>query len=137
LTGMQILFIIALGATVFVTLLRGALYERSAALALLMATVLTPLVLSHGYSSPEFGVVIVDMILFGILAMIALRSTSFWPIWAAGFQLCALAVHLAAAQMPHMMPAAYAETLAIWSYPVLAALGFGTWLEAGNRHGQS
>jgi hypothetical protein len=137
LTGTHLLFVIALAATLCVTLARGGRDERTAAVALLVATVLTPIAITHGYSSPEMGVVVVDMALFGILAMIALRSSSFWPMWAAGFQLCALAVHLAAAQMPQMMPAAYAETLVIWSYPVLAALGFGTWFEAGKRHGQS
>lgn len=133
----QILFLSALGVAVFVAFWHGGRDERAAAIALLAATAITPVALSHGYASPEFGVVIVDLAVFAILAMIALRSQAFWPMWAAGFQLCALSVHLAAAQMPHMMPAAYAETLAIWSYPVLAALGFGTWFEAGNRHGQS
>jgi hypothetical protein len=68
--------------------------------------------------------------LFAALATIALQSRAFWPMWAAGLQLGALAVHLAAAKMPAMVPAAYAETLAIWSYAVLGALALGTWWEA-------
>lgn len=134
-TVQHILFLTALGVAVFVAFRYGGRDERAAAIALLAATVLTPVALSHDYASPEVGVLLVDMALFTVLAMIALRSAAFWPIWAAGFQLCALAVHLAAAKMPAMMPGAYAETLVIWSYPVLAALGFGAWFEAGNRRG--
>jgi hypothetical protein len=56
--------------------------------------------------------------------------------WAAGFQGCAVAVHLVAARSPTMLPAVYAETLAVWAYPVLAALAAGTWLETRVTHGR-
>jgi len=133
----QLLFLTALGTTLAVVFWRGGREERAAAFALMAATALTPIALTHGYTSPEIGVILIDLALFTALAIIALKSVVFWPMWAAGFQLCALSVHMAAAQMPLMLPAAYAETLVIWSYLVLAALGLGTWFEAGKRHGQS
>jgi hypothetical protein len=116
--------------------LHGGRDERLAAGAVVVAALLSPLAVSHSYHSPEIGVVLVDVLLFLALAAIALRSAAFWPMWAAGFQLGALAVHFAAARLPSILPAVYAETLAIWAYPVMAAIVIGTWQEAGRHHGQ-
>ncbi len=107
----------------------GGRDERIAASALLAGALLTPFVQHRGFAGPEAGIVLVDFLLFLVLAAIALRARSFWPLWAAGFQLGALAVHLAAAYMPTMLPAAYAATLIIWSYPVVAAVLLGAWFE--------
>lgn len=131
-----ILFAALLVATLAVAWRRGGRDERLAALALIGGAVLTPLAQLRGFAGPEFGIVLVDALLFTALAAIALRSRAFWPIWAAGFQLGALAVHLAAAQMPSMMPAAYAATLIIWSYPVVVAVAIGSWLEGRGNAGR-
>ncbi len=130
----QLTFLLALAVTVGLSAFFGRRDERVAALILLLAAVLSPILIDHSFTSPEQGIVAIDAVLFVALAMIALRSTAFWPIWAAGFQLCGLAVHLAAAKLPNMVPVVYADTLAIWSYPVLAALAVGTWMEARERH---
>jgi uncharacterized protein (DUF2062 family) len=124
------IFLLALGGTLLLAALHGGRDERTAALAIGAAALLTPLLVSHHYEAPELGVLLVDSLLFAALAAIAMSSRAFWPMWAAGLQLGALAVHLAAAKMPEMVPAAYAETLAIWSYAVLGALAAGTWWEA-------
>ena len=134
-SALQIIFLSVLSAAILLAFRWGGRDERLAALAVLGATLMTPLVQSYGFKGPETGIVIVDFALFAALAAIAMRSRSFWPIWAAGFQLCALAVHMAAAAMPGIMPGAYAETLVIWSYPVLLALGIGTWLEVRSSRG--
>jgi len=136
-TILALIFLVALVSVTALSFRHGGRDEMLAAIAIVSATFLTPIVQGYGFTEPEMGIVLVDIALFLALTALAMRSSAFWPMWAAGFQLCALSVHLAAAQMPHMMPAAYAETLVIWSYPVLAALGFGTWFEAGKRHGQS
>lgn len=138
---MSFLFFLFITATVSSLVLAwwlGGRDERLAATILAAAAVLSPFVQSHSYSSPEFGIVAVDVVLFLALLGIAMISRAFWPIWAAGFQLCAVAVHFAAAKSPVMLPATYAEALAIWTFPVLGALIAGTWLEAkARRHGLS
>jgi len=111
--------------------LYGGKDERLGAILLAAAAVLSPLSLVRGWAAPELGITLVDVGLFAALLALAMRSRAFWPIWAAGFQLCAVAVHLVAGLSPSMLPAAYAETLALWAYPVLAALAVGTWVEAG------
>lgn len=129
------LFLLMLVVAIVLAVRVGGTDERIAAGALVAAAVLSPIVQSHSYAAPEMGIVLVDGVLFLALLMLAMRSSAFWPMWAAGFQLCALAVHFAAAKSPHMMPATYAETLALWAFPQLGALLYGTWYEARMHHG--
>ncbi|WP_194745523.1 hypothetical protein [Thermaurantiacus tibetensis] len=130
-----IVFAALLATVVVLAFARGGPEERIGAGALLAASLLTPVAQLRRFAGPEYGIVLVDALLFLVLAALGLRSRAFWPLWAAGFQLGALAVHLAAAKMPGMLPAAYAATLIIWSYPVVVAVGLGTWLEG--RRGPS
>lgn len=125
-----LLFLALLAFTLLAAFAWGGRDERLGALAMLAATLLTPLMQARHFAGPELGIVLVDILLFAALLAIALQSRHFWPIWAAGFHLCALAVHFAAWRWPGMLPAAYAETLVIWSYPVLAAVLLGTLIEA-------
>jgi hypothetical protein len=129
-------FILAMLCACGVAAWWGGRDERLAALALALAAVITPLAVSRHWAGPEMGVVLVDGALFAALMYIAIGSRAFWPMWATGFQLCGLAVHLAAAMSPHMLPAAYAETLAVWSYAVVLTLLIGTLFEGRVRHGR-
>lgn len=131
-----IIFMICLGVVCGVVAWRGGLDERLAAGAIALAAVLSPFVKSRGYAGPEVGLILVDLGLFIALAAISLRSRAFWPMWAAGFQLCGLAGHLAAAKSNAVVPAAYAETLAVWAYAVMASLLVGTLMEGQQRHGR-
>ncbi|MFN3591732.1 MAG: hypothetical protein ACK4TG_06060 [Thermaurantiacus sp.] len=121
----QIIFAMMLGWIIFSAWTRCGWDARIAASAILGATFLTPVAQLRDFAGPEMGIVFVDALLFSVLLVVALRSRAFWPIWAAGFQLGALAVHFAAARLPSMIPAAYAETLVIWSFPVLAVVAVG------------
>ena len=134
-TMMFIFFALSMLASIVLAWWKGGRDERLAATALLVGALASPILQSHSYASPEMGIVLVDIGLFAALLGIALVSKAFWPIWATGFQLCAVAVHLAAAKSPLMLPQTYAEALAIWTFPVLAALILGTWHEGRMRHG--
>jgi hypothetical protein len=136
-TFVGLFFLVALLVVCGTAVARGGPDERVAAGAVAVATIVSPFVKSQNYAGPELGLVLVDVALFVSLAAIAMRSRAFWPIWAAGFQLCGLAGHLAAAKSNSMVPAAYAETLAIWSYAVIATLLAGTLLEGRRHHGRS
>lgn len=133
-TIFQLAFLAFMLAAVAIALTYGGRDERLAAVLVMLAAILTPVLEQGRYTSPEVGVLIVDLGLFLGLAWIALRSTRFWPMWAAGLQLGALFVHLAAARIPDIRPGAYFETLLIWSYAVLLALALGAWVEVrGHR----
>ncbi len=135
-TMTAIIFVIALIAVCAVVALRGGQNERIAAGAIAFAALTSPWVEAHAYAGLEYGLVLIDLGLFLTLLAIALRSRAFWPIWAAGFQLCGLAVHFAAAKSTSIVPAAYAETLAVWAYAVMASLVIGTVAEGHQRHGR-
>jgi hypothetical protein len=130
------LFLVILSGTALLAAAVGGRDERLGVAAVTAAAIVTPLVSSHAFKEAETGILIVDAGLFVALLLIALRSAAFWPIWAAGFQLCGLAAHFAAAKLPTMVPTIYAQTLAIWTFPVLGALGAGIWFEARMRHGR-
>lgn len=132
----SILFVCALVTVCGVAMWRGGSDERVAASAIAAAAILSPLVRVHDYSGPELGLILVDGSLFLLFAFIAMRSRAFWPMWTAGFQLCALAGHLAAAKSSAVVPAAYVETLVIWSYAVMLGLFVGTLVEGQRRHGR-
>ena len=131
------LFFVCALVTVFgVAMWRGGADERVAAVGIAAAAILSPLVRVNDYSGPEPGLVIVDIGLFLLFGFIAMRSKAFWPMWTAGFQLCTLAGHLAAAKSSAVVPAAYVETLVIWSYAVMLGLLVGTLAEGHRRHGR-
>jgi hypothetical protein len=130
------IFTLALIAVCGFAAWRGGRDERIAAGAIALAALLSPFVALHRYAGPEVGLILVDLGLFIVLAGISLQSRAFWPMWAAGFQLCGLAGHLAAAKSTLVLPAAYAETLAVWAYAVIATLLVGTLMEGQHRHGR-
>lgn len=131
-----LVFILSLLIVCLMAVLRGGRDERLAAFGLVTAAVVSPLAISHHFVSPEFGILLVDAALLGMLIYIAIRSRAFWPMWAAGFQMCGLAVHLAAAVSPSMFPAVYVEALGVWSVAVLTAVLIGTLLEGEERRGR-
>lgn len=135
-TMTAIIFVIAVIAVCGFVAWRGGPDERIAASAIALAAFASPFVKARGYAGLELGLVLVDLGLFITLSAIALRSRAFWPMWAAGFQLCGLAGHLAAAKSTSIVPAAYAETLAVWAYAVMASLVVGTLMEGQQRHGR-
>ena len=111
----------------------GGLDEHIASIAFLVATVATKLFTESNYVSTETFVLLIDLVLLGGLFILALRSDRFWPMWAAAFQLVGTTVHLASMVETGNFAWAYAVGLIFWSYPVLIALGVGTWLEGRHR----
>ena len=132
-----VFFLVSMLGVCAFAVLRGGRDERIGAIALAAAAIGSPLAVLNEWGGPELGLVLVDILLLFALMALAMKSRAFWPMWAAGFQGCAVAVHLVAARSPNMLPAVYAETLAVWAYPVLAALAVGTWLETRVIHGRS
>jgi len=111
----------------------GGLDERLAAGAFVMATLASRIATQSDYMHTETGVLAIDTLLLLALVGLALRSDRFWPMWAAGFQLVAVTVHIASTAETGNFAWAYAVGLVFWTYPVLIALMIGTWLEARYR----
>lgn len=111
----------------------GGFDEHVASVAFLLATIATKVFTEFNYSSTEIIVLLIDAMLLAALVVLALRSDRFWPLWAAAFQLVGTTVHLASMTETGDFAWAYAVGLIFWSYPVLIALGAGTWLEGRHR----
>jgi hypothetical protein len=109
---------------------RGALDERVAALTCLLGTIAT-VALSRGaphkYNDVEFAVLFVDGAAFLVFTYIALKSSRFWPLWVAGFQLSSMLAHFLRAFGADMMPQVYAAAERFWIYPIFLAIAVGVW----------
>ena len=94
----------------------------------LSATGLTALATLYdpAWDGTFYAVFVVDGACLLALAMLAVHSTRFWPIWAVGFQTVALATHLATIWVPDLLPKAYQALLAFWSIPILWVMVAGT-----------
>lgn len=109
---------------------RGGKEERIAATTCLLATVATHYVISPlavRYTRVEDGLVAIDLVVLAAFVGVALFSSRFWPLWAAGFQLTVSMSHLMKGMDVGLLPKVYATAAVFWSYPILIAIVVGTW----------
>ncbi|QIL03144.1 hypothetical protein G7078_10380 [Sphingomonas sinipercae] len=109
---------------------RGRTDERVAAIACLLATVTTVLVIpppSARYSSTDYTLLGIDIAMLAAFVGIAVRSNRFWPLWVAGLQLTMTMSHLIKAMRPELVSEVYAAAAVVWSYPILFIILIGTW----------
>ncbi|TAL28670.1 MAG: hypothetical protein EPN98_22840 [Phenylobacterium sp.] len=108
-----------------IAVLRGRDLERLAAASELATWALSLLVFKSRSESTQWAVLLIDVSLLVVLAWIALRSPRYWPLFAAGFQLLAVATHLAHATDALVSGWAYQTAALIWNYMTLFAIGYG------------
>lgn len=108
---------------------KGGAPERLAAFTFLAGDVLTVVAtLHHGrFRHEEYGLFAVDVLVFVALAIIAFRSTRWWPLLLAGLQLDGVLVHLIHFVAPNTIPIAYLNATGLWAYPMVFILAGGTW----------
>ena len=111
----------------------GGVDERLASLGFILATLASHVWTRSDYALTETIVLMIDAALLLGLVVLALRCDRFWPMWAAAFQSVGTTVHFASMTEAGDYAWAYAVGLIFWSYPVLIALGVGTWLEGRHR----
>jgi hypothetical protein len=68
---------------------------------------------------------IIDLTLLAGFYWLALRSDSFWPIWATGFHLLSVIGHFAMYLSENVREMLYFAFGAVWSLPVLLAMVIG------------
>lgn len=108
---------------------RGGAPERVAAGAQILAFAIN-LPLHYALEGSEYGrtisaTALIDLLLLLGLVVLAWRSTRYWPLWIAGWQLAALIAHLAKTLDPTMQATGYAIQAQIWAYPMLVATAVG------------
>jgi RsiW-degrading membrane proteinase PrsW (M82 family) len=82
--------------------------------------------MNRGWSSTSYTVLAVDSGCLLLLAALAVNSNRCWPIWAVGFQIAAVATHIATLGLPDIAPKAYRAISAFWSIPILWVMAAGT-----------
>ncbi|THD74357.1 MAG: hypothetical protein E7812_18705 [Phenylobacterium sp.] len=114
-------------ATCAAALWKGGRDERIVAVAFLLNTAISYALLDHRWSGTQWGEFVADAIFFLVLAVVALRSRSYWPIAAAGFQLLAILTHAASTVDRHLGAWAYITAGIIWTQLVTFSLAIGTY----------
>ncbi len=112
---------------------RGGAPERIVATALVSAYVVTVMSwspLPARFYGLELNVFATDLVLFGLLMVVALRADRGWPLLVAALQLDAVGAHFVKLIAPDTIRVAYALLITIWSWPIQLILAVATWRHA-------
>jgi hypothetical protein len=116
---------VAITAVCGAALWKGGPSERIAAMLFYVAWIASRLLRDDNRLNPQWGVLAIDVMLFVLLAALALRSTRFWPMCMAGFELLAVITHAGRLADPRLGGWVYLTAEQIWSYMTLIALAVG------------
>ena len=111
-------------------LLCGGKDERAVAIIYGLAVIVSPFVTrtpQQSFSGVEGGLLIVDGALFFGVAIVAVSSKQFWPLWVSWTLGMMLLAHLSPLLGPRISPWGYALAEKFWSYLPLFILGLATW----------
>jgi len=109
-------------------LVRGSSQERIGALILIADFELSHLVIEPmqtRYLGVQWAMLEVDFAAFVALYLLSLFSGRYWPIWMCALQGLVAGSHLAGL-MPKVVPWAYGNSVALWSYVLLGMLAMAT-----------
>lgn len=125
----HIFFAAFLTISCLIAAVRGGAPERIAsstlfASAILSVGVVRPIGLR--FADLEVGVFLVDVLALGILVWVSIRSTRFWPLWLSAMLGAEAAVHLIRSILPAIVPEAYRDAQAVWSWIAQLILLLGT-----------
>jgi len=123
-------FLILLLCTCGYAIWRGGAPERIAAGAMLAATIASAVFRSEvdgRFVDVEVGLFLVDALLLAVLFTIMLRADRGWPILLCALHLCTVGAHGVKLVDPEMIRVTYVIMVTAWSWPMVIALGIGTW----------
>ncbi|MEP3464742.1 MAG: hypothetical protein ABJN65_01840 [Parasphingorhabdus sp.] len=128
LTNLESLYLIFLITCCGYAVYRGSHIEYVGAAIMIAGSLITAIVANlfeTTWTGLETGIFVVDVIFLFALIHLTVVSDRFWPMWATGFHLLAVAVHTAMVVAPEVTPWAFATGAAFWAYPMLLALAIG------------
>jgi hypothetical protein len=129
-----IIYTVLLVAVCGYALLRGGQVERAVALIFIAAVIGTQLASVAHFRAPEYGIMAVDAAHFVALMVVIYYSNRIWPQCAAAAQLVATITHIGRSLSPSMAVEAYLSIQPFWAFPILAALGWGTFSRHRTAH---
>lgn len=102
---------------------KGEWPERITALAMLAATLATPIVFRHtAFADPQWAVAACDLALLLVLAFVVTRWPRLWLILALAVHALGTASHIALIFDPGIKALAYLSSIVVWSYLANACL---------------
>ena len=75
----------------------------------------------------EHGMLLVDTAMLGVFLWLSFTSTRFWPLWVSGMLVAELSVHAMRVAVPAVVPKAYMDAVALWSWIAQIILIVATW----------
>lgn len=123
----SLLFITAATATCFYALRHGGQPERTVAIMVVLAVVITTVLPRPHFAEIVWPLLAIDGSLLVGLLLVAMWADRFWPLYFAAVQLLAVTLHGVRAYDPTILPDVYARVGGLLAYPVLAILAIGTW----------
>lgn len=122
--GGVILNVLVCGVAVW----KGARTERIAAISIIVAAVLSPLVQSwDDWTSPQWNILLVDAANLAVFLYLLVRTHRVWLLFGCAFQLLAVLSHMSMLLDPRIMSHAYFSTLYVMFYGLMIALACGIW----------
>lgn len=116
-------------------ILFGGRDGRWFALVFVMSVVLTmPALLMGTWHGTQIWLALVDMLLLAALVWLMLRSSSYWPIWAAASQLLTVLTHAATLLLHTFSERIYEGLSTVWVMPLLLFTIVGIELDRKARH---
>lgn len=116
-----------IGSSCLFAVTKGGTEERIAGSYFALAALAAPFLIDRTWPGTQWAIFAVDMVYLLLLSALAFRSSRYWPIPAAAFQLLAVLTHIASL-VDRQLPAwAYATGGVIWTYLGLAAIVVGTY----------
>lgn len=131
-----LLFLVLLTTCCGYSVVCGGAPERAAAaivLAAVAATIAVGRLHFRQFSTPEVGILLVDLATFAAMMTLSLRANRFWPMAAAACLGVGLLSHAAVLLAPGIVPGVYAAFHAFSAYPVLLILAAGTYRHRRRR----
>jgi hypothetical protein len=125
------LFNLALLCIAIYVWLYGGRAGKIGSLLVLGATFVTYVGLSKPNTFHNFNIVIFcgDLLLFGGFLCLSLKSSRWWPIWAAALQMNGVCSHLVALFGPGVVGDVYYNMATAWGVPILIVMAIGTALD--------
>ena len=127
-------WLLTLMACLFAGLFGGREGRWFVALFLLSVVLTVPAQLAGSWHATQYWLAIVDLLLLCGLIWLMLRSTSYWPVWAAGAQLLTVLPHVVTLIMPDFIDRIYAGLSTVWVIPLLLFTIIGIELDRKARH---
>lgn len=112
----------------------GGKSGRTGAAMIMTASVASALGAQFGtWGQTHIPVMAIDLLLLAGFYALALRSDSYWPIWATGFHLISVISHLAVFISNEVREILYFAFGAFWSLPVLLVMVVGIAYDRSNQ----